>query len=153
MNNNLGKKIYDLRVLNKDSQEDLAQKINTSRQTISKWEAGHSNPDFNILNQIAKLYGKDMSYFFEGSKQEVTSLFILDKPYFKLLMVALCLIITLAAGGISLIISVPYLINSIQKRNILWSIVFLLLVLIGIYLLLSVFFPGLLPYSIGYEKL
>ena len=153
MNNNLGKKIYDLRVLNKDSQEDLAQKINTSRQTISKWEAGHSNPDFNILNQIAKLYGKDMSYFFEGSKQEVTSLFILDKPYFKLLMVALCLIITLAAGGISLIISVPYLINSIQKRNILWSIVFLLLVLTGIYLLLSVFFPGLLPYSVGYEKL
>ena len=153
MNNNLGKQIYDLRVLNKDSQEDLAQKINTSRQTISKWEAGHSNPDFNILNQIAKLYGKDMSYFFERSKQEVTSLFILDKPYFKLLMVALCLIITLAAGGISLIISVPYLINSIQKRNILWSIVFLLLVLTGVYLLLSVFFPGLLPYSIGYEKL
>ena len=153
MNNDLSKKIHDLRVLNNDSQEDLAQKINVSRQAISKWETGLSNPDFNTLNQLAKLYGKDMSYFFEESKQEVTSLFILDKPYFKLLVVVLCIVITMLAGSLSLIISVPYLISNIQQRNKLWSFVFLFLVFMGIYLLLIVLFPGLLPYSIGYEKL
>ncbi|NLC05675.1 MAG: helix-turn-helix transcriptional regulator [Erysipelothrix sp.] len=153
MNNDLSKKIHDLRVLNNDSQEDLAQKINVSRQAISKWETGLSNPDFNTLKQLAKLYGKDMSYFFEESKQEVTSLFILDKPYFKLLVVVLCIVITMLAGSLSLIISVPYLISNIQQRNKLWSFVFLFLVFMGIYLLLIVLFPGLLPYSIGYEKL
>ncbi|NLC05650.1 MAG: helix-turn-helix transcriptional regulator [Erysipelothrix sp.] len=117
MNNNLGKKIYDLRVLNKDSQEDLAQKINTSRQTISKWEAGHSNPDFNILNQIAKLYGKDITYFTEEQNQEVADHMILDRRNSKLLMIALGLVITSVAGAISLIITAPYLFRNIQHRN------------------------------------
>lgn len=41
-NNNMeiGKKITDLRKNNKLSQEDLAEKLGVTRQTISKWELG-----------------------------------------------------------------------------------------------------------------
>jgi transcriptional regulator with XRE-family HTH domain len=36
----LSKRIYELRKSNGMSQEDLAEKINVSRQSISKWESG-----------------------------------------------------------------------------------------------------------------
>lgn len=39
-NMEIGKKITDLRKNNKLSQEDLAEKLGITRQTISKWELG-----------------------------------------------------------------------------------------------------------------
>lgn len=39
-NMEIGKKITDLRKNNKLSQEDLAEKLGVTRQTISKWELG-----------------------------------------------------------------------------------------------------------------
>lgn len=38
------------------TQEDLAQKLNVTRQTISNWENGKRLPDIVMLNKIAKLY-------------------------------------------------------------------------------------------------
>ncbi len=40
---NLSKKIYELRKASGMSQEQLAEKINVSRQSISKWESGVSH--------------------------------------------------------------------------------------------------------------
>ena len=39
---NIGERIYELRRKNSMSQEDLAEKMNVSRQSISKWESGVS---------------------------------------------------------------------------------------------------------------
>ena len=36
------------------TQRDLAQKINVSDKTISKWETGASYPDLTIINSLAK---------------------------------------------------------------------------------------------------
>ena len=41
----VGKKIYQLRKLSGMTQEQLAEKLNISRQTLSKWENGTSMPD------------------------------------------------------------------------------------------------------------
>ncbi len=38
----IGKKIHQFRKLSGISQEQLAEKLNVSRQTISKWETGVS---------------------------------------------------------------------------------------------------------------
>lgn len=40
----IGEKIYNLRKEKNMSQEDLANILNVSRQTISKWETGLSFP-------------------------------------------------------------------------------------------------------------
>ena len=52
----LGKNIQKLRKENKLSQEQLAQKCNVSRQTISRWESDEVLPDTNNLITLAKLF-------------------------------------------------------------------------------------------------
>ena len=52
----LGKQIYELRRKLNLSQEQLAEKVGVSRQTISKWELGETAPDIKqaqILSQIS----------------------------------------------------------------------------------------------------
>lgn len=41
----LNKNIYNLRKTKGFSQEDLAEKVNVSRQTISNWELGETSPN------------------------------------------------------------------------------------------------------------
>ena len=43
----LGKQIYELRKKANLSQEQLAEKVGVSRQTISKWELGETAPDLS----------------------------------------------------------------------------------------------------------
>ena len=52
----IGQKLLDLRKQKKLSQEEAAEKLNVSRQTISKWETNQSTPDFDKLSSICKLY-------------------------------------------------------------------------------------------------
>ena len=42
---NLGNKIMTLRKKNNMSQEELAEKVGVTRQTISKWELEETSPD------------------------------------------------------------------------------------------------------------
>ena len=53
----LGNKLYQLRKRSGISQEELAEKLNVSRQAISKWERGEALPDTDNLISISKLYG------------------------------------------------------------------------------------------------
>ena len=39
------------------SQEDLAERLGVSRQAVSKWETGTSDPSTSNLLALAKLYG------------------------------------------------------------------------------------------------
>ena len=52
----LSKKIYQLRKLAGMTQEQLAEKLNISRQTLSKWENGTSVPETTIVSLIYILY-------------------------------------------------------------------------------------------------
>ncbi len=59
----LGDKIYDLRMSNKLSQDELADKIKVSRQTISKWEANAYQPKANMLMRLSDAFNVDSTYF------------------------------------------------------------------------------------------
>ena len=39
------------------SQEELAEKLQLTRQTISKWETGASTPDLELLVQLGEIFG------------------------------------------------------------------------------------------------
>ena len=52
----LGNKICELRKLSGITQEQLAEKLNISRQTLSKWEKGNSLPDIESIVNISKLF-------------------------------------------------------------------------------------------------
>ena len=53
----LNEKIIELRKSKGMSQVDLADALNLSRQTISKWENGDSSPDISNLSALASLFG------------------------------------------------------------------------------------------------
>ena len=50
-------KLYNLRKQKGLSQEELANRLNVSRQTISKWEVGDSTPEMEKLIAISDLFG------------------------------------------------------------------------------------------------
>lgn len=50
------KKLYELRKKNGLSQEELAGKLNVTRQTISKWELGESTPDMEKLVMLGDYF-------------------------------------------------------------------------------------------------
>jgi len=52
----LGEKIISLRTLHKMSQGDLAEKLNVSRQSVSKWETGASVPELDKLIMMSELF-------------------------------------------------------------------------------------------------
>ena len=52
----IAEKIKQLRKDNSMTQEDLAEKLNVSRQTISKWETSVTLPDADNIVAISKLF-------------------------------------------------------------------------------------------------
>ena len=53
----LADKIIELRKRNGWSQEDLAEKLDVSRQSISKWEGAQSVPDMNRILKLSEVFG------------------------------------------------------------------------------------------------
>ena len=43
------------------SQEALAEKLDVTRQTISKWELDQTKPDMDKLKEISKLFAVDIN--------------------------------------------------------------------------------------------
>lgn len=52
----LGEKIISLRTLHKMSQGDLAEKLDVSRQSVSKWETEASIPELDKLIMMSELF-------------------------------------------------------------------------------------------------
>ncbi len=52
--------LIDLRKLNNYSQEELAEKIGVTRQTVSKYETGESLPDIEKCKMLADVFGVSM---------------------------------------------------------------------------------------------
>ncbi|MEX8341051.1 helix-turn-helix domain-containing protein [Clostridioides difficile] len=52
----LGEKIQKLRKQNGFSQEELAEKVTVTRQTISKWELNQSEPDLDFIAQLSNIF-------------------------------------------------------------------------------------------------
>ena len=58
----LSEKLYNLRRKQGLSQEALAEKLNCSRQVISKWENGTTSPDAEMLHKYSELFGVSIDY-------------------------------------------------------------------------------------------
>lgn len=55
-----GDKLIELRKKNGYSQEELAEKLNVSRQSVSKWESNNTYPETDKIIQIANLFDCSM---------------------------------------------------------------------------------------------
>lgn len=66
-----GDKILDLRKKSGLSQEELADKLGVSRQSISKWESSASIPDINRILELGKIFGVSTDYLLKDEIQTV----------------------------------------------------------------------------------
>lgn len=67
-------KIHRLRSHLGLSQAEFGRKVYVSRQTVSNWERGKTQPDLASLKRLAKIYELPLSYFTDEGKE------ILDPP-------------------------------------------------------------------------
>ena len=63
----LADKIIELRKKSGWSQEDLAEKMDVSRQSISKWESAQSVPDMGRIVRLSELFGVSTDYLLKDN--------------------------------------------------------------------------------------
>lgn len=93
------KKIIELRKQNNLTQEDLAEKLNVSRQTVSNWETAKCYPDIETLVIISNKFNVSLDVLI---KENVKMIKDIDKKVRinkKLKYSVLILILLLVVGG------------------------------------------------------
>lgn len=67
---NLTEKLIYLRKKQGLTQVELAEKLDVSRQAISKWESGSTAPSIDNLKAVGKLYGVSMDYLLHDELEQ-----------------------------------------------------------------------------------
>lgn len=100
---NIGDKILELRKSKGFSQEDIANKLNVSRQTVSKWETNSSVPDADKIAPLCDLFDITTDELLKGVKfkkentdvQDVNSIMVSEYKARKKFALSLCMAIFL----------------------------------------------------------
>lgn len=66
----LAEKIINLRKKNGWSQEELAEKLGVTRQSISKYEGAQSIPDLDKILKLSEIFGVTTDYLIKGELEE-----------------------------------------------------------------------------------
>ena len=100
---NLPEKIIKHRKANGWSQEDFAEKLNVSRQAISRWENGTALPDAQNILQISKLFHVTTDYIpaVQTATKETEDLFSKKKRLH--LIAAICFTISVFCSLMGLV--------------------------------------------------
>ena len=67
---NLADKLIQLRKKNGWSQEELAEQMNVTRQSVSKWESGQAAPDLEKILKLSQLFGVSTDYLLKEELSE-----------------------------------------------------------------------------------
>ena len=65
----IGTFLKELRREKELTQEQLAETLNVSRRTVSRWETGSNLPDLDLLTELADLYGVDLRELLDGERK------------------------------------------------------------------------------------
>ncbi len=96
-----GQRIKKLRTENKFSQEYLAEKLDVSRQAVSKWEQDIANPDMNNVKKLAELFDVSVEFILSGkeSVRELVYVYVPQRIKWKkiiLVMIVFCAVVSIA---------------------------------------------------------
>lgn len=72
----ISEKIHQLRKQRGISQEQLAELLNVSRQSVSKWESGQSMPDLDKIIPLSNIFNVSTDYLLDSNATEITHVFI-----------------------------------------------------------------------------
>ena len=108
----LGERIKRYRQMQGLSQEELAEKINVSRQAITKWENDNGIPDIDNLIALSKIMGITLDELVMGEKEEDALLFKKEvanqrtKNYRRYLISAICFSFAVVCWVISCVLNI-----------------------------------------------
>ncbi len=128
---NVGKNIKQIRTQKKMTQDDLADKLFVSRQTISNYETGRSNPDIDMLIKIAEILDTDVNVLIFGVPIPPYK----KREYFKLIISTFITFLLFIGIGIYTPYANKWMQNTFDA---------------GLILINSIFFHPLLVLSLGY---
>ena len=74
MNDNFSKNLRKLRLEKKLTQEQVAEKLGVSAQSVSRWETGATFPDIMLLPEISKVYGVLVDDLFKKNPEGYSNL-------------------------------------------------------------------------------
>lgn len=66
----LAERLQDLRKSAGYSQEEVAERLDVSRQAVSKWESGQGNPEIENIIKLAELFRVSTDYILLGREPE-----------------------------------------------------------------------------------
>lgn len=69
----IGERLAELRIKHHMTQEEFAERLDVSRQAVSKWELDKTLPDVNKLLKISELYQVNVDYLLKGTVEEPVS--------------------------------------------------------------------------------
>ena len=67
------KRIKELRIENHFTQKQLAERLNTTNSAVCDWEKGRTEPDLQMLTDIAALFGVSVDYLLGVSDNKSSS--------------------------------------------------------------------------------
>ncbi len=115
---NIAENLYRLRLESKLTQSELAQKLNYTDKSVSKWENGDATPPIDTLKELADLYGVSIDYLTSKDPHDN-----LDKIYNSKENNTNKIIITILAVSIVwLIATVCYVYSYILADLSLWKV-------------------------------
>ena len=69
-----GENLRQIRKSKKMSQEQLAEKVNVTRQSVSKWENGESYPEMNNILELCKIFNCKLNDLVHTDMSDISSL-------------------------------------------------------------------------------
>lgn len=125
----LGENLQFLRKRNDVTQEQLAEKLNVSRQSVSKWESGAAYPEMDKLLQLCEMFNCRLDDIIKG---DISSLYVEDKAHYDDHMNLFSKMIALGVGLILLGISIMMFLTGININEELSAMVFFVFLIIAV---------------------
>ncbi len=104
----IGKKLKVARIKYGLTQEEIAEKLNVSRQTISNWENEKSYPDIISVIELSSLYSISLDDLLKGDEEmkkhleESTNVVKSNQKLFGVILLNIVIVILLIALGMFL---------------------------------------------------
>lgn len=83
MNTTIGAKLKTLRKTKKLTQQEVADRVEIKRATISNYEINRRQPSLNDLRRLAEFYGVGLDYFGVASSDEIFEILSRASEVFK----------------------------------------------------------------------
>lgn len=146
-----GEKLQSLRKSKGMSQEQLAEQIAISRQAISKWELGESNPDLENIIQISNIFNVTTDYLLKDEQESSTSK-IIPQGNKNSVKAQISLIISVAFLAIGLLCAFGGW-NAEQTAEAIWGGMIIQIIGIVTYFIGKIYLQSKIPFGINFANL